>query len=120
MRATVGNLLEQQGIELAAEDLVEPSQDTKLKREMTVNIRRAVPVTLVVGGTVMELKTAQPTVGKALADWGVTVDEKDRLDPAADTPVTSDQKITLVKVEEKEAKIKLRYLIRCNDGRMAI
>ncbi len=66
LRSTVGTLLEQQGIELEWEDLVEPSVDTKLERKMTVNVRRAVPVTLVVGGTAMEVKTAQPTVGKTL------------------------------------------------------
>lgn len=123
MRATVGTLLEQQGIELALEDLVEPSCDTKLERTMTVNIRRAVPVTLVVGGTPMEVKTAQPTVGKALVGWGVTVDEKDRLDPAVDTPITSGKKITLVKVEERETKdqVKVPFTVqRRQDGNLEL
>lgn len=123
LRSTVGTLLEQQDIELAVEDLVEPSLDTKLERNMTVNIRRAVPVTLVVGGTPMEVKTAQPTVGEALVGWGVEVNEKDRLDPGPDTPVTGGQKITVVKVEEKETKTKVKvpYSVqRRQDGNLEI
>ncbi|NLK53229.1 MAG: DUF348 domain-containing protein [Syntrophomonadaceae bacterium] len=123
LRSTVGTLLEQQGIELEWEDLVEPSVDTKLERKMTVNVRRAVPVTLVVGGTAMEVKTAQPTVGKTLEFWGVTVDNKDRVDPEVDTPVTSGQKITVVKVEEKETKtnVKVPYTVqRRQDGNLEL
>lgn len=107
-RSTVGTLLEQQEIKLALEDQVTPSLDTKLERNMTVTIRHAVPVTLVVGGTAMEVKTAEPTVGQALKSWGVEVDVNDRLDPALDTPITSGQKITVVKVEEKETKVKVK------------
>ncbi|MGI6129842.1 MAG: 3D domain-containing protein [bacterium] len=122
-RSQVGTLLEQQGIKLALEDLVEPSLDTKLENGMTVNIRHAVPVTLVVGGVVTETKTAQPTVGQALADLGVAIGGKDRLDPVATSPVTAGQEITVVRVEETETrtKTKVPYTVqRRQDGNLEL
>ncbi|NMA54989.1 MAG: DUF348 domain-containing protein [Firmicutes bacterium] len=123
MRATVGALLKQEGIELDPEDLVEPDYDAKLDRKMTVNIRRAVPVTLEVGGVVWEVKTAQPTVGKALTSLDIVVGNQDRLDPPAFFPVIAGKKITVIRVEETETKeeVKIPYKVeRRQDGNLEI
>jgi uncharacterized protein YabE (DUF348 family) len=123
MRATVGALLEQEGVELAPEDSVEPHLGTRLESKMTVRIRRAVPVVLDVGGVVTERKTAELTVGQALMEWDIFVSPKDRLDPGALAPIAPGQKITVVRVEELEttSQVELPYSTqRRHDGRLEL
>ncbi|MDK2784864.1 MAG: hypothetical protein PWR11_730 [Bacillota bacterium] len=101
LKGTVAGLLEQEKVELAEGDLVVPAPDTELRQGMTVTVRRAVPVTIEAGGSTWTTKTAQETVGEALADLGIKVGPLDKVTPGLTEPVRPDQVIKVVKVEEK-------------------
>lgn len=101
LKGTVAGLLEQERVELAEGDLVVPAPDTELKTGMTVTVRRAVPIKVQVDGSIWSAKTAQETVGEALAGLGIEIGLLDKVTPGLKEPVRPDQVIKVVRVEEK-------------------
>ncbi|MDK2856655.1 MAG: hypothetical protein PWQ86_1868 [Bacillota bacterium] len=101
LKGTVAGLLEQEKVKLAEGDVVVPAPDTELKTGMTVTVRRAVPIRVQAGGSVWTAKTAQETVGEALAGLGIKIGPLDKVTPGLKEPVRPGQVIKVVKVEEK-------------------
>jgi len=62
---------------------------------ITLELRRAVTVTLQNAGETVEFLSAAPTVGEALAEHGVSLSAADRLAPAPDTPLDKPLSVTL-------------------------
>jgi uncharacterized protein YabE (DUF348 family) len=91
---TVGSALRQAGFELHPEDRISLEPDAPLQPGTEVQIERAEPVWLSVGGQTQQLRTHATTVGGFLADAGVQTRPADeiRLDGQMvdlDTPLNS-------------------------------
>jgi resuscitation-promoting factor RpfB len=67
----VSGLLEEAGVNVGKGDLVFPSRDTKVAAGMSVVVRHAVPVTVVLGGTRTRLNVVGKTVADALVAAGI-------------------------------------------------
>jgi uncharacterized protein YabE (DUF348 family) len=90
---TVGALLDETGIPLAAEDLVMVPLDTSLTDVSSITIRKALPVTIKVDGRRIQIRTHAQTVADALREAGINLSRHDRIivddeviDPEASMP----------------------------------
>jgi uncharacterized protein YabE (DUF348 family) len=61
---------------------------------LTLQIRRAVPLTLITPEGERKIETSALTVGQALAEAGLTLTQGDLLDPPAGTPITQALTVT--------------------------
>jgi uncharacterized protein YabE (DUF348 family) len=87
-------LLTQAGIILGTNDCVfvngikTPPNQTTLSGSLTIQIRRAVSLTLITPQGQKTIETSALTVGQALNDAGLTFAQGDLFDPPAETPIT--------------------------------
>lgn len=94
------NLLTEAGISLAPNDqllvngLPFPLQQTLPAGLDTLQVRRAMPVTLRTPGGNQELTTTAQTVGNALSEAGIQLYAVDFVDPPADVPINAGMTIT--------------------------
>lgn len=107
--ATVEKLLEKQGVEVNSYDIVEPALDTKLEKNMSINITKAVPVKVVIAGQEHEIMTTSKTVGEALKDnidyiesQGGGFDEDDVVEPSRTQSIKKDMTISIKQVDIEE------------------
>jgi resuscitation-promoting factor RpfB len=98
---TLGAALEAAAIGVAPQDWVSEDLLTPLDGDLAVTIRRAHPVRVMVGDTEVTGMTAAVTVGDALVDIGVTLQNLDHTIPPEDEPIPADGEIELVKVSEQ-------------------
>lgn len=99
---TVEALLTEQNIVLEEGDEISPSLQDKLTKKFTIEISRAVDITVKVDGGEVTFKTAEKTVGDALASRGIVVVEPDEMDYVASAPVTQGMCVTVVRVRTAE------------------
>ena len=85
--ATVGALLEEAEVAVGESDVVTPPADATLTDGMTVVVRHAVPVTLVLAGERIELNVVGSTVAEALVAAGIDPGRGLRVTPALDAPL---------------------------------
>jgi len=98
---TVKDLLADEKIVLESEDVVIPSINTKLEDNMKIIIKRAFPVTIVVDGKEVTVRTQPDTVENILSKGGIVLNEKDKIEPALSYSVAKSEKIIITRVEEK-------------------
>jgi uncharacterized protein YabE (DUF348 family) len=91
--ADVAGLLSQAGVTVGSGDLVFPSQDTRLVEGMSVVVRHAIPVTVVLGGAENRLNVVGQTVADALIAAGVDPASNTAVVPSLDTPLTANMVI---------------------------
>ncbi|MBQ6820228.1 MAG: G5 domain-containing protein [Clostridium sp.] len=104
---TVKDVLDKQGIVLNPKDEIQPALDSRVSEGDTISIKRAVSVELAVGDQVINIDTAEDTIGDMLEVEKEELKEKgiefnkdlDEISPSLDTKITSDLKINLVNVE---------------------
>ena len=109
-KGTVKDVLEDQGIEVGAKDKVQPSLESKVSENEKINIKKAVPVKVVIANQELELETAEDTIGDmllaetdALKEKGVDYqDGDDIVSPSVDTPIVSDLNVQVVQVTVEE------------------
>jgi len=93
-------ILEQAGIVLGANDRIlvngmqTPLDSSNLSDSPTIQIRRAVSLTLVTPGGQQAIETSALTVGQVLTEAGLTLTQADLLDPPAETPITRPLTVT--------------------------
>ncbi|WP_082389717.1 ubiquitin-like domain-containing protein [Levilinea saccharolytica] len=75
--------------------------ESALPAVSAVTVRRAVPVTILVGEKTVEALSAAGTVGEALAQAGVALQGLDYAVPAEDAPLPADGNIRVVRVREE-------------------
>ena len=97
---TIGAALQDAGIQLHANDVVRPPLDTALAGDMTVRIKRALPIQLLVDAVLIEARTSKAQVGDALAELNAPLFGLDYARPAADAPVSENMTIEIVRVLE--------------------
>lgn len=77
-----------QGLTVAADEPLPPAT------AYTLQIRRAVPLTLVSNGQTQVVETSALTVGQALSEAGIPLYVGDSLDPPPETPITGPMTVT--------------------------
>lgn len=107
MKATVKEVLEQNGISIAPEDYINMPLETKLQRigKNQIIIKRAIPVSIFADGQETQVKTYKETVGEVLKDSPVKLNSSDKLDGcSAGDKVTRNMSIKIVRVTEELIK----------------
>jgi uncharacterized protein YabE (DUF348 family) len=98
---TLGAALWGQDIRLTASDVTSLPLDTPVIAPLEVTISKAVPLTIQVGGKTLSISSAGATVGEALAEAGVALENLDKTVPADDQPIPADGVIQVVRVREE-------------------
>ncbi|TLM64759.1 MAG: DUF348 domain-containing protein, partial [Actinobacteria bacterium] len=94
----VAALLEQAGVAVDHADIVTPAPDSSLKDGMTVVVRHAVPVNLVLGGERVDLDVVGVTVADALTACGIDPAAGLKVEPALAAPLAREMTITAADV----------------------
>jgi len=100
-KATVGEALRDEGINLYLGDRVDPDLGSSVSADMQVEIQRSKPATIQVDNRFIRTRTLGETVSEALAQEGVTLLGKDYTVPDVDTPIINEAAIRVVRVKEE-------------------
>ncbi|WP_120169837.1 3D domain-containing protein [Thermohalobacter berrensis] len=118
-KKTVEELLESENIKLTSYDYINVDLEQKLKDDMKIIIKRAVPVTILVDNKQIRKNTYLKTVEEVLNDTNIKVDNNDRISPRLDEEIKSNMEIKVTRVEEKietkEEEISYRQVVKSND-----
>lgn len=98
---TVEDVLKEQNLELNSEDVIIPESDSPLADGMKIQIIRAFPVKVIFDGQEKTIMTQPDTVENLLTKAGVTLKEKDRVEPQKDQYISAAKDIKVTRVEEK-------------------
>lgn len=98
---TVGEILGDEGIKLAPEDIVTPGVNEKLKDGITIQIKRAFAVRILSDGKEYVVKTQPDTVANVLKRAGININQKDKVKPLLDTYISSPAQIAVTRVNQK-------------------
>lgn len=104
MKTTMKDVLNENGIEVKPFDYTSVSLDTKLQRKNVneINIKRAVPVTVMADGVEKLIMTCEDTVKDVLENSEFNLSEKDRLDGVSmDDSVKDFMRIKIIRVREE-------------------
>jgi len=99
--STLGEALAAAGIEIGPVDWVSESLSTVITGPTTATVRQAHPIKVNFQGTIVSGLSAAATVGEALQDLGVPLQNLDYSLPDEGDPVPEDGQITVVRVEEE-------------------
>jgi len=97
---SIGDALYEAGIELYLTDQVTPSLETVPSAEMTVHIKRALPVKLLVDGVTIDARINAARVAEALVELNAPLFGLDYVLPPAETAISADMMIEIVRVTE--------------------
>ncbi len=97
---SIGDALYDAGIRLYLTDQVRPSLETAPSADMTVHIKRALPIKLLVDGVIIDARSNAARVGEALVELNAPLFGLDYVRPPAETAVSADMTIEIVRVTE--------------------
>jgi uncharacterized protein YabE (DUF348 family) len=100
----VEELLEEKGIKVDSTDKVLPGLDAKLEDGMEVEFKNSFKVNLTVAGLQKEITTTEDTLKDLLTKQNVSVNRRDILSHPLNHKLQPNEKIDIVKVEEKIVK----------------
>ncbi|WP_010279423.1 3D domain-containing protein [Paenibacillus senegalensis] len=110
----LGDLLEEQGIQVRSKDRISAELDRKLSSGDRFIIDHTSPVQVIADGRIVTMHTTGTTVGGALEDLNIDLGEHDKLIPEANTLLDSDSPIQIVRVvkeiEEKQVPVEFQTL----------
>lgn len=114
---TVGEFLDQEKLSLVNGDSVFPREETSLVSGMHLSITRVHPITVRVDGGERILYTQALSVGQALAESDITLDEDDIVKPERDAfaPRGTLVTITRVGVEEQSMEKPIAFEKKANE-----
>lgn len=99
--STVGEALQEAGITLLATDQIEPAPESKLADDMTILVRRSIPLTIQVDGRIIQTRSAYSFPLDVLAEAGIELSDGDYTQPTADTVLQPDNVIQVIRVSEE-------------------
>lgn len=94
---TVGDLLNEQNIQVSTADLVLPSLNTKIEEGLSIKWEQAKKITITVDGKKQTIQTTADQVSEILAEAKIEVSEQDKLTPGLDAKVGPDTNIAIEK-----------------------
>ena len=92
---TIGDLLEDNKIEIGENDFFNKNVDDNIINGDVLIIRKGRVIELTADGKVEILAVSKPTVELALAEAGISIEEDDTVTPAMDTKITDNMSITV-------------------------
>lgn len=95
---TVKDVMARSGIELDAQDVVEPSENTVCTEIESVEVYRGYPVYVFADGKTEELYAYKQTAQELLDRLGITLSEDDSIDCDADTVIEEGQTVKVTRV----------------------
>lgn len=108
---TVGQLLEEQGIDYCDDDYISVPLTTYVSEGLTFELKHAVDFKVTADGKTKNFRTLYETVGEALSDCGVKVGKLDIVEPSADTLMSDGLDIVVrrVRIEKKTVVEKVAF-----------
>jgi len=97
---TIEEFLEEQEIVLKEHDKLTPDLNTEIEDDLEIDIQRAFPVKVVVGGKEQEEWSTSTTVADFLSQQGIELEGLDRVEPALTETVSSNTLIKVIRVEK--------------------
>jgi uncharacterized protein YabE (DUF348 family)/3D (Asp-Asp-Asp) domain-containing protein len=117
---TVGDALFEAGITTDIADHVTPALETAPAAGLTISIKRALPIKLLIDGVTIDARTNAALVGDALLELDAPLFGLDYAQPPADTAVSKNMTIEIVRVTEdivtESAVIDFALSTRLDDG----
>ena len=101
--ATVGQALAEAGFTLYAVDRLDPPVETPIEGPLTVTYQPSQNFVVTVDGTQVQIRSAAPSVGQALAEAGIPLIGLDYAVPSESEPLPNDGQIRVVRVVESVA-----------------
>jgi uncharacterized protein YabE (DUF348 family) len=98
---TLAEALSSANIQLAESDWMSLPGGTLLDQNLNVSIRRARPVTFQLKDESVQAQSALLTVGEALAEAGISLQNLDYSVPGEEDPIPADGKIQVIRVREE-------------------
>ncbi len=98
--STLGEALWQSGISLLGGDYVDPALDTLLTEAIDVTIKRGLPLMITVDGKELSVLSTAETVGQALQQAGVSLQDLDYSKPSESEGLPEGGKIEVIRVTE--------------------
>ena len=98
---TVGQALDEAGVQLTQEDEVSLLLPTRLQEGMRLVVRRAVPLTLMVDGKTVTLRSAAPSALEVLRRRHVTVHAHDKVFPSRGIAPAAGMTIRVVRIQQQ-------------------
>jgi len=98
---TLGEALWEQGIALTGGDRISLPLNSPLNAPVQVELLSATPLSVQVGDKQFSISSSAQTVGEALAEAGVALQNLDTSVPAEDQPIPADGLIRVVRVREE-------------------
>lgn len=117
-QTTVARALAEAGIAVEPHDRVNPGMAEPITSEMTIRVRRAFSVTLMVDGRALRVMTASGSVEELLAErpGGVRLRPRDRVYPSMDTKLWSGAVVRVVRIRThlvtREERLPFARLVR--------
>ena len=99
----VAQALEELNIQLASADRVTPSRQEAIAHGGTILVERARTLTLIDGGESQEIESTAKTIQELLDELDITLEENDRVEPAADASLPETGDINVIRVTTEEA-----------------
>lgn len=98
---SLGDALQNAGYEFHPADRLDLPLETVLDQDLTVTIQRALPITITLKDQTIPSFSAADTVGEALAEVGISLQNLDYSIPAETDPLPTDGNIRVVRVREE-------------------
>ncbi|WP_044747347.1 G5 and 3D domain-containing protein [Bacillus alveayuensis] len=97
---TVEELLSKENITTSEHDVIKPSLNTKITKNMKLNIQEAVPITLKVGSTEKQVWSTSTTVADFLKEQNITLNELDKVEPDLSQKLKENDQVMVTRVEK--------------------
>ena len=99
-QASLGMALLEAGVQITPEDTLSLDLETPLDRALTVSLRRAKLLTVSVNGHTVTGLSSALTVGQALSDLGLALQDLDYSEPSEESALPEDGIIRIVRIKE--------------------
>jgi uncharacterized protein YabE (DUF348 family) len=113
---TVEEVLEEIALRGSLADAVRPSRAARVRAGMTLSYRRAVLVTVLHDGKTERVITNAPTAGEVVSELGISLGQRDRIEPGPATAPGRGTRIRVVRVglrtEIDEVVVPFRTIVR--------
>lgn len=100
-KGTVEAVINSEEIVLGENDKVSHPLNSVLEKNMTITIRRAVPVSVNEGGEVKKLETASTTVSDMLKEQEIALGSRDSVSPSISQEITPNMVVNITRITEK-------------------
>ena len=100
-KTKVSDLLKSKSIKIGVKDKIIPSVNSKITKNETILIKRAVAIQVNVDGKSLSIKSSESNVGDMLKSENIILNSQDKVQPGLETALSEGIKVNVVRVETK-------------------